>query len=247
MDIFDSWLVNTPIAHRGFFNYSDAPENSLKAFERAIEKGYAIELDIHVTVDNSIVVFHDNQLSRMTGKDGYTKNLTKEQIKEYTLGNSDQTIPTLQEVFDLVKGRTPILIEIKGESTKIGINEVEILKVLKEYDGPIALQSFNPLIMEWFKNNAPEYTRGILSSCFTKDDKNRPKSWIKRFVLKRMLFNKQVQPHFIAYNVKDIPNRFVKKYKNIPLLGWTVTSQEQYLDAVKKLDNIIFQDFEPKI
>ncbi len=247
MEIFESWLVSKPIAHRGYYNNEDAPENSLKAFLKAIENNFAIELDVHVIADGTVAVFHDNQLSRMTGKDGYINNLTKEQLKKCKLGNSDQTIPTLKEVFDLVDGKTPILIEIKQESIKIGNSEQIILNELKNYKGEIAIQSFNPFTLEWFKNNAPEYWRGVLSSFFPKTDANRPNSWIKRHVLKKMMFNKRIKPDFISYDVRNLPNRFVKKYKNLPLLGWTVKSQEQFLEAIKVVDNVIFEGFEPKI
>ncbi len=247
MDIFNSWIVNKPIAHRGFFNYSDAPENSLKSFERAIEKGYAIELDVHIIADDTIIVFHDKELSRMTGKDGYTKNLTLEKLKDYKLGKSNETIPTLKQVFDLVNGRTPILIEIKDFSLNDCKLEKQLLKLMREYKGELAIQSFNPFSLAWFAKNAPEYWRGILSSFFNKNDPDTPKSWFRRYILKRMFLNKNAKPNFISYNIENLPNRFVNKYKNLPLLGWTVKSQKQYLDKVKFVDNIIFQDFEPKI
>ena len=109
MEIFNSWLVKDYIAHRGFHN-TENPENSLGAFARAIDFGYAIELDVQQIADGTIVVFHDYSLARMTGRDGYTKNLLKSELSEYKLNKTDFCIPTLMEVLDLVGGQVPILI-----------------------------------------------------------------------------------------------------------------------------------------
>lgn len=251
MNIFDSWIVNQPIAHRGFFNYTDAPENSLKAFQRAMDKNFAIELDVHLLSDGTVAVFHDSELSRVTGKDGYIENLTAKDLKKYHLQGSDQTIPTLKEVFDLVNGKVPIMIEIKSVSTSVGKLEEALLKEMREYKGEMAVQSFNPFSIEWFAKNAPEYWRGLLSSYFAKDTPGRPKSPITRYLLKRLAFFKRAKPNFINYDLRHLPNRYVnkiiKKHSDIPLLGWVVYNQEQYLTVVKLVDNVVFQDFEPKI
>ncbi len=248
MEIFKSWLVEKFIAHRGFYDENN-PENSLLAFQRAIDNNYAIELDVHVISDGTVVVFHDSQLGRMTGKDGYVKQLKAEDLPNYKLGKTEQTIPTLKQVLDFVAGKTPILVEIKTENTKVGADESRIYEILKNYNGDYAVQSFNPFTIEWFKNNAPEVTRGILSAKFGPDMVDRPKSWIKRYALRNMVFNKRAQPQFIAYNVNDLPTLKVKgkKCKNLPILAWTVRSQTQYLEIVKYVDNIIFEGFKPSI
>ena len=251
MDIFKSWIVEQPIAHRGFFNYTDAPENTLAAFERAIEHNYAIELDVQIIADGTPVVFHDNELSRLTGKDGYVQNLKKEDLSKYFINSSKQTIPTLEEVLKTVNGRTPILLEIKNGSFKPQEDCVKINDAIKDYKGEIAIQSFNPYALEWFANNAPKYSRGLLSSMWRK--KNRdvepdiPSSALVRFATRRMLLFKKAKPDFINYEIRDLPNRFVRKHKNIPLLAWVAYNQAEYTECMKKADNIIFQDFEPKM
>ena len=114
-DIFNSFIVNTLIAHRGLHNKElGIPENSLLAFEKAIEKGYGVEFDVQALDDGTPVVFHDSKLSRMTGKDGYIHNLNKEDLKNYNLLNTSQIIPTLEEALALVNARTPIIIEVKN-------------------------------------------------------------------------------------------------------------------------------------
>ena len=242
MDIFNSWLVTDYIAHRGLHN-KDFPENSLGAFMNAIDNGYPIELDVQVISDGTVIVFHDYSLARMTGRDGYTKNLKAEELKDYCLEHTNYIIPTLDEVLKLVDGQVPILIEIKNEG-KVGELEKNTWELLKNYNGDFAIQSFNPYSLEWFRINAPKVLRGQLSSYF----KGANLSFFKRFALKRMLLNKKIsQPNFISYDAKNLPNRFVNHYKNLPLLAWCIRSQSQYLKIAKYCDNIIFEGFEPKI
>lgn len=242
MDLFKTWLVEYPIAHRGLHT-DEMPENSLGAFQNAIDNGYPIELDVHLTCDGTVVVFHDDSLARVTNKDGYVKNLTKDTLKDYSLFGTKYTIPTFKEVLDLVAGQVPILIEVKNTG-KVGELESALLKILKDYTGEYAIQSFNPYVLEWFKKNSPQIARGQLAGYF----KGEKLSFIKKFALKRMLLNKKIScPDFISYDARNVPNRFVNKYKNLPLLVWCVRSQDEYLKKVKYCDNIIFENFEPKI
>lgn len=242
MDLFKTWLVETPIAHRGLHD-KNLPENSLGAFSHAIEKGYAIELDVQLLADDTVVVFHDESLARMTGNDGYIKYLSKGDLKALTLKGTKESIPTLQEVLKLVDGKVPLLIEVKNKY-KVGKLEQALIDILKDYKGEFAVQSFNPFSLGYFRQHAPNIIRGQLSGFF-KDEKL---GWAKRFTLKRMTLNKKVsQPHFISYEASALPNRFVKKYKNLPLLAWTVRSKEEYLKTVKHCDNIIFEKFIPEI
>ena len=241
MDLFKTWLVEKYIAHRGLHDDQSA-ENSLSSFEKAVQNGYVIELDIQQIADGTIVVFHDSSLSRITGNDGYVKYLLKEDLKSCKLSGTKETIPTFEEALNLINGRTPIIIEIKN-SGKPGKLEGKVLDILKTYKGEFAIMSFNPYVLKWFKDNAPEILRGQLSSYF----KGETLGFFKKLVLKKMLLNKIAQPNFIAYNAQNLPNRFVKKYNNLPLLAWTVRSQEEYMKVVKYCDNIIFEAFMPKI
>lgn len=242
-DIFSSWLVEKYIAHRGLHDDKN-PENSLGAFKNAVEKDYAIELDVNIIADGTLVVFHDDTLKRLTGKSGYVKNIeSNKNLKNYFLKGTKFTIPTLKEVLQLVDGKVPLLIEIKNNS-KVGVLEEALWNLLKDYKGEFAIESFNPYVVEWFKINAPQVLRGQLSGYF----KGEKLSIFKKFVLKRMLLNNKVsEPNFIAYETKRLPNRFVKKFKQLPLIAWTVTSQKEYNRVVKYCDNIIFENFIPKI
>ena len=242
MDLFNSWLVETPIAHRGLHD-KDHPENSISAFGRAIDEGYPIELDVQLIADGTVVVFHDESLSRVTDNDGYIKFLNKSDLDILTFKDSKEKIPTFEEVLKFVDGRVPLLIEIKNQG-KVGELEKKVIDMLKDYKGQYAVQSFNPYVLEYFYKHAPNIPRGQLAGFF----KGEKLSFIKKFALKRMLLNKKIsKPDFISYEAKRVPNRFVRKYKKMPLLVWTITSQSEYLKVVKYCDNVIFEGFEPKI
>lgn len=242
MDLFQTWLVETPIAHRGYHG-KNIPENSLSAFSKAIEKGYAIELDVKMLADGTLVVFHDESLARMTGNDGYVKYLNKNDLKALTLKGSKEHIPTLQEVLDFVDGKVPLLIEVK-HYFKPGKFEQTLIDMLKKYKGEFAVQSYNPYVLGYIKEHAPKFIRGQLSGYY----KGEPLSWLKKALLRSMRFNKKVsEPHFINYDANSLPNRYVRRYKNLPLIANVVRSKEEYMKVVKYCDNIVFEKFDPEI
>jgi glycerophosphoryl diester phosphodiesterase len=239
MDIYSKWLVKQPIAHRGLHN-DELPENSLGAFENAVLHNFAIELDVRPLDDGKIVVFHDEKLGRVTGADGYIGKLTSETVKGIRLGGTEYGIPSFAEVLELVNRRTPILVEIKNID-KVGLFERKLLDMLKEYRGEFAVQAFNPYSIDFFRANAPNILRGQLASSF----KGVQMSALRKFVLRRMMFNKTTKPDFISYCFEDLPTRFVSRY-NLPVLGWTVRSESDEERARVNCDNIIFECFVPK-
>ena len=240
MNIFETWIATKPIAHRGLHNET-IPENSIAAFLNAAQNGYAIELDVRGLKDGTVVVFHDETLGRMTGRDGYLSNLNFDDIADIRLNKSKEKIPTLKQVLNAVDGQTPILIEIKNMG-KVGELEKEIFKLLKDYKGEVAVESFNPYSLEWFKINAPHIKRGQLSSFMKGSDMG----FFKRLMLKHMKYNKKVsEPNFIAYKCEDLPNKFVKKYKHLPLIAWVVRTDEELERIKKHCDNFIFETISP--
>ena len=240
MNSTDHWLINKYIAHRGFHN-EEYPENTLGAFQRAIENGYAIELDVQLLQDGTVVVIHDTKLSNLLGVDKYTSTCTLEEIKKYNVLSSNEKVPTLIEVLEFVDGRAPILIEIKN-TLKAGDLEKATWEILKDYTGEFAIQSFNPYSLAWFKEHAPNVLRGQLSSYFKGVNLN----FIKKILLKKLKVLKISEPHFISYDGRCLPNKYVKKCE-LPVLAWTIQSQEDYMRVVKYVDNIIFENFTPTI
>ena len=231
------------IAHRGLHsNNGRVPENSLEAFNMAIQHDFAIEFDVRLTSDGKLIVFHDKNLKRITGTDMIVEDCTLKSLKELKLGNTNFTIPTLQEVLSLVDCKVPLLIEIKNER-KVGPLERKILKILTNYKGKYIIESFNPLSLLWFRRNAPNIVLGQLSS--KKFD--GMSSWIKRFILKNMLLNPLVKPNFIAYELRYITPKLAQKFKkhNRYLFGFTVQSDESLKKAKYLCDGIIFDNMVP--
>ena len=241
--IYESWIVNAPIAHRGLFT-AECPENSLAAFKNAMRNNLAIELDVTSLADGTVVVFHDSKLARMTGKDGFISNCKYEEISELKLAKTDEKIPTLEEALDFISGKVPVLIEIKNYG-KVGQFEKAVWRELAKYRGEYAIISFNPYTLEWFKENAPKVKRGQLSSFF----KDKEITGIKRYALKRMLLNKKIsEPNFIIYNSIDMPNKYLKKYYGVmPVIAATIKNEGEERRLKGFCDNIIFDSYTPDV
>lgn len=234
------WLTSKPIAHRGLHDEL-TPENSLEAFENAIKKNFAIELDLHMLSDGTIVVFHDYNLKRMCGVDVELECLTKYNLPNYKLLETNHEIPTLEKVLETVAGRVPILIEFKSPEKDTRLMAENANKILSKYDGYYAIESFNPFILRWYKLNNPDVPRGQLSSI----EHNAKINFIKRAILKRLNSNKYTSPDFFCCNISDFPNKFISK-ENQTILGWTIKTQSDYVDALKHCDNVIFDCFIPQ-
>lgn len=238
MDI--KWLLDTPVAHRGLHG-DGAPENSLSAFQRAIDNGFNIETDVRLTRDGVLVCFHDDDAMRMTGNPSAISDLSLDELRALTLGDSTECVPTLSELLSITAGKVGLLIEIKN-SGKVGELERALERELRSYRGNYAVQSFNPFSIKWFKDNAPEVARGILSTNF----EGTLLKWYKKYLLKKLAFNFLIKPHFIAYYEKLLPCKTVSK-KNLPVLGWTVRSEERAVELANcsALNNVIFENFIP--
>lgn len=142
-----------PYAHRGQHD-ENLPENSLAAFRRAVENGYGIELDLQLSSDGEVMVMHDYNLERMTGCDKMLKELTAAELQKLHLNGTEERVPTLKEVLDIVKGKVPLLIELKGESTDVSLCP-KANEILKDYGGKYIIESFNPLMLSWYRKNRP--------------------------------------------------------------------------------------------
>lgn len=233
----DSWLLSKPIAHRGLWS-NQLVENSLSAYKNAVDNGYPIEIDLYSSIDGVLFSFHDQKLERMTGKDGYIFEKTASELCSTKLNGSDETIPTFDQILKLVDGKVPLLIELKDQPNKSYVDNV--VKRLKSYKGEFAIQSFNPLYIKRVKKLAPSFIRGILGTKIY--SKGSP--FIKRKVIENLSLNFLIKPDFISYSYQDLPLK-KRKTKNIPLITWTITSQD-IADKVKPLaKNIIFEHFIP--
>jgi len=158
------WLKNRPIAHRGLHD-KVVPENSMAAFRAAIEQDLAIEFDVQFTKDKVAVVFHDDDLERMTGLKKLVRKVKFADIRKLRLKGTEEQIPTLSEVLELVAGKVPLLVEIKGKSYKKNFIKT-VCDMLENYSGDYAVQAFNPVAVRQVKKTSPQIFCGLLSSKF---------------------------------------------------------------------------------
>ena len=233
----DSWLLNKPIAHRGLWG-NGIVENSLSAYKNAADNGYPIEIDLYSSSDGVLFSFHDQTLNRMTGKEGLIFEKTASELLSLKLIGCNETIPTFDKILEIVDGKVPLLIELKDQPNKFYVDKV--VERLKSYKGEFAIQSFNPLYIKRVKKLAPLFLRGILGT--KTHSKGLP--FIKRKIVSNMLLNFLIKPDFISYSFEDLPLKNCKT-KNLPVITWTITSQD-IADKVKPLaKNIIFEHFIP--
>ncbi len=229
-------------AHRGFHSASQlVPENSIPAFKEALKRHLGIELDVHLTRDGKVVVFHDDDLSRMCKTQGTIESMTYEELRHLHLGNTSEHIPLLTEVLSLVGGRVPLLIELKlpGKDTLLCQKTQEILD---SYQGSYMIQSFNTLVLHWYRTNAPSVLRGQLSSNLMKDKEKNV--MFLRFLSRFLLLNLLGRPDFISYKYKDRknPSLFLLQYLyRTPVAVWTLRSVNDYNDAKKVYNMTIFE------
>ncbi|WP_042274959.1 glycerophosphodiester phosphodiesterase family protein [[Clostridium] dakarense] len=243
MEKYMDWIKEIPIAHRGLYN-EKYPENSIGAFKNAANHKYSIELDIQFTKDKKIVVFHDSNLYRMTKDERNIYDVNYEDIKELRLLNSDEKIPTIEEVLEVVNGKVGILIEIKNSKNIFDLCE-ELYNIVKSYDGKYSIQSFNPFVLVWYKNNANHILRGQIAGLSRYSYRNL--SWCKKFALKNMILNFKTKPDYIAYSIKGIdkPRITYLRNKGILIISWTIKNEKDMIYAYKYSDNIIFEGFYP--
>lgn len=238
-------LQGRAYAHRGLHD-DKIPENSMEAFRRAKEAGYGVELDVHLLKDGNLAVFHDGTLIRMTGKEGKVKDLTTEQLREYRLSNTDQTIPTFREVLDLFNGQVPLIVELKEEGNCAALCE-KACRMLDSYQGIYCMESFDPRCIHWLKKNRPDVIRGQLCENYFRPNKaNLP--WILKVLLTNQVLNFLTLPDFIAYKYRDrkhFSNAICRKFWGLQGVTWTVSSEEEYSNAIKDNWIVIFEGFKP--
>lgn len=239
-----SWLKHDFIAHRGFHNQNlNILENTKEAFEYALQKEFSIECDLNMLKDGTVVVFHDKNLNRLCSVDKDLKDLSIHEIRNIRLKDKKSSIITLEELIQIVKGKKPLLIELKPfNNPKIFVDRV--MDVLKDYHGPYALFSFHPMIVYQLKKKYPHVIRGQISS-FYKEDTMNP---IARMVLKRMWLNLLTKPDFISYHNKDLPNKYATRFyrKKGVVISFVAQTEKEFTRIRSLYHNVVFEHFEPK-
>jgi len=232
-------------AHRGLHDINKGvPENSMAAFRRALEANVGIELDLHMTKDGQVVVFHDEDLLRMCGEAGEIGSYTMAELSQKKLLQTSETIPSFQEVLDLVAGKVPLLIELKLISKDMQLCE-KVADILRSYQGDFLIQSFNTLGLRWFRKNQPQILRGQIASGLTWSDSKA--AFLLRFAVEHLLCNCLGRPHFISYKFKDRHNLgiFVTRFlMNTPLAVWTLRGDKAQKKARGRFFMYIYEEQE---
>ena len=239
-------LMDHYYAHRGLHdNKTDAPENSMKAFRKAVDAGYGIELDVQLTKDRIPVVFHDESLKRVCGVDGNVRDYTYEELQQFSLCGSEERIPLFSEFLKLVDGKVPLIIEIKiHEDYKTVCQTAD--ELIRGYKGDYCIESFNPLAVKWYKEHRPQVIRGQLSSRLAPKGEREPFLY---FMSHYLLFNCVAKPDFIAYDhlhKGNISRTICQHLYGALSVAWTIKSQEQLDHSRKQFDLFIFEGFIPK-
>lgn len=232
-------------AHRGLHGQG-RPENSMAAFRAALEGGYGIELDIHLLKDGGLAVIHDSPLKRTTGCEGRVEDLTTEDLTNYRLEGTDETIPTFRQVLELYAGKAPLIIELKPVDGNHAALAKAAVEAMEGYEGPWCMESFDPRCIQWLKQNRPEVIRGQLAENFMKTGTYL--TWPVRFALTHQLLNFSTRPDFVAYKYADrktLSNTLCRKLWGLQGVSWTLRSKEEYDTAVAEGWIPIFENFIP--
>ena len=235
-------------AHRGLYAQDQSvPENSLPAFAAAAEKGYGMELDIQLSLDGEVVVFHDDTLARMCGIDGRVDAFPLARLREMPLAGTAERIPLLTEVFDTVAGKAPIIIELKTgprneELCRKGLALMRAYQ--KQYGGAFCVESFDARILAWFRKNAPVILRGQLTDSPRALGSGHP---VLDFIAGNLLSNVIARPQFIAHGPgrKTALARFAEACGAMPVY-WTAKPGDDAAALEEYYDAVIFEHYAPK-
>jgi glycerophosphoryl diester phosphodiesterase len=232
-----AWLTAQPIAHRGFHDLNKTIwENTLSAFSRAIDAGFAIECDLHYAADGNPVVFHDDDLERLCGIKGDVRSKTVNELGMIAIGGTKDKIPSLRQLLRLAKGQVPLVLELKGrEGDDDGFAD-SVLEALDGYDGPVALMSFDHWLLKDLKDlNCPRPVG--LTAYGTKPEELAAHEQAMTLGL-----------DFISFDVSELPNPFIaaQRAKGISVITWTVRDLAERDQTYQHADQMTFEGFDPR-
>ena len=232
-------------AHRGLHS-NGIPENSMAAFRAALDRGYGIELDLHLLKDGNLAVIHDSSLKRTTGAEGRIEDLNTEDLKNYHLEGTEETIPIFRDLLELYAGKAPLIVELKPVDGNHARLAETACWMLEDYPGAYCIESFDPRCVLWLKKNRPQIIRGQLAENFYRSDSSLS-SPIK-FILTYSLSHFFTMPDFTAYKFADRRNLstwICRRLYGVQGVSWTLRTKEEYDIAMKEGWIPIFENFIP--
>lgn len=232
-----AFLTRQPIAHRGLHDGNRLVwENTLSAFERAIEAGYAIECDLQYAADAVPVVFHDDDMERLCNIKADVRTKTSAELGLTTIGGTRDKVPSLKALLRLVRGRVPIVLELKGRQGDDDGFASAVLETLEDYQGEVALMSFDPWLLEELKELESPVPVGLTAEGTKEEDFGTHRKAMARGL------------DFVSYNVMHLPNAFIsaERARGVPVITWTVRTPEQAAHTYANADQITFEGFDPR-
>lgn len=243
------WLTERPVAHRGFHDRDAGRiENSRSAIGAAVDRGFAIEVDLQIAADDVPMVFHDSTLDRLTNESGPVRALAGDALGEIRLKESSDTIPSFDDLLTIVDGKVPLVVELKPHGSRTGILADAVLQRLAAYSGKVALMSFDPEMVATIAEKSPDQVRGIIADATPRRVGWGGGSVIGRFGLRHLLHIPRTRPHFIAYDCQALPAlapAILRRVCSLPLLTWTVRDRFEQKRVHRWTDQIIFEGFDP--
>ncbi|MBB3459541.1 glycerophosphodiester phosphodiesterase [Rhizobium sp. BK377] len=232
-----AWIKELPVAHRGYHDLNNAIwENTLSAFSRAVEAGFAIECDLHYASDGVPVIFHDEDLERLCNLKGDVRERTSKELGLIAVGGTKDKVPTLKQLLDLVQGKVPLVLELKGrEADDEGFAE-SVLEVLEGYEGKIALMSFDHWLLKDLKDFGAPFPVGLTANGNTAEEYATHEKAM------------ELGLDFISYHHADLPNSFIshQRDKGIPVITWTVRDEDARKRTFENADQMTFEGFDPR-
>jgi glycerophosphoryl diester phosphodiesterase len=242
-----AWLVARPIAHRGRHDSTRGiVENTASAFAAAIEGDYAIECDIQITADGEAAVFHDETLGRLTERDGPVRALSMRDLRSVAFRRGGDRMQSLGELLDQVRGRVPLVVEIKSRWTSELSLARRAMKLAQNYPGPLALMSFDPRIVACLAREAPTIPRGIVADRTT-DPYYAHLPLARRIEMRHFTHLPETRPHFVSFEAAGLPFAPVGRLRarGMPVISWTIRSPAEARHARRYSDQITFEGFAP--
>lgn len=232
-----AWIKELPVAHRGYHDLNNTVwENTLSAFSRAVEAGFAIECDLHYASDGVPIIFHDEDLERLCNLKGDVRERTSGELGLIAIGGTKDKVPTLKQLLNLVQGKVPLVLELKGrEADDEGFAE-SVLEVLEGYEGKVALMSFDHWLLKDLKELGAPYPVGLTANGNTAEEYATHEKAM------------ELGLDFISYYYADLPNSFISRQRDrgIPVITWTVRDEDARKRTFDNADQMTFEGFDPR-
>jgi glycerophosphoryl diester phosphodiesterase len=249
-----AWLIARPIAHRGLHARENCViENTLSAAQAAIERGFSIECDVQFTGDGEAMVFHDFTLERLTEASGQLADTRADALAALAMKDTNDHMPSLAALLDLIGGRTPLIIEIKSRFDGDWRLAERVAAVVASYEGPIAIKSFDPRVIAHLRDNADRLGTNnrplgmVAQACYEEGEWRRLPTELTQ-ALAAFLHYPQSRPDFLSWRVDDLPDAIpflLRTQLDVPVIAWTVRREEQRARAAQWADQIVFEAFAP--